>query len=66
MDFIWPYWQIISVHLLLHAVLLTIVNVYSVKLVTRLLNWLSSLKFLAYAFLVVLGIWKLIERGNKF
>ena len=46
-----------------HAVLLTIVNVYSVKVVAKLLTWLSSLKFLAFAFIVILGIWKLIQHG---
>lgn len=45
-------------------VLLMMVNVYSVKLSARLLTWLSSFKILAIAFVIVLGIWKLIRQGD--
>ena len=47
-------------------VVITIVNVYSMRLSAGLLTWLSSLKILAIAFVVILGMWKLIQRGNVF
>ena len=50
-------------HFYLIVVVLTMVNVYSVKASAWLLTWLSSIKTLALAFIIVLGVWKLIENG---
>ena len=52
------------VSLLSCIALLTIVNVYSVKLAAKLLIWMSSIKMLALCFVIILGIWKLIENGG--
>lgn len=41
------------------------VNVYSVKVVAKTLTWLSSIKFLAFSFIIALGVWKLIQNGIK-
>ncbi len=44
--------------------LLAIVNLYSVRIAARLLNWLSSMKLLALVFVIILGVWKLIQHGG--
>ena len=46
------------------AVILTIVNVYSVRLSAALLTWLSFFKILVIAFVIILGTWKLSQQGE--
>ena len=46
------------------AVLMTSVNIYSVKLAARLMTALSSLKLIALAAIVVLGAWHFIRKGE--
>ena len=43
--------------------LLTLVNVYSVKLAARLMTGLSSLKIIAMVVVVALGVWHFIDKG---
>ena len=45
-------------------VLITIVSIYSVRLSASLLTWLSFLKIVAIVFVIILGMWKLIQRGE--
>ncbi len=45
------------------AVLMTIVNLYSVKVAAKALTWLSSIKFLVFAFIIIIGVWKLIQNS---
>jgi len=41
-----------------------VVNVYSVKVATRVLNAISSLKFVLLVSIVIMGIYKLIRNGG--
>ena len=50
--------------LFLTAVVLTLVNVYSVKLAARVMTGLSSMKIIAMAAVVVLGVWYFIDKGT--
>ena len=53
-----------EVFLCFFAVILTIVNVYSVRLSAALLTWLSFFKILVIAFVIILGTWKLSQQGE--
>jgi amino acid transporter len=44
-------------------VVVTFVNIYSVRLSATFFTWLSSVKILIFVFIISLGVWKLIERG---
>ena len=45
------------------AVLMALVNIYSVKLAARLMTALSSLKLIAMAAIVLLGVYYFIDKG---
>ncbi len=44
----------------------TLVNIYSVKWANRVSNWLSFLKFISLAFIVVLGIYHIIANSELY
>lgn len=46
------------------AAFLTFVNAYSVKWAARLMTGLSSMKIIAMAMVVVLGVWHFINKGT--
>ena len=48
-----------------HSVIVTLVNVYSLKLTAMIINILSVAKLLALGFIIILGIWQLIEGGKR-
>ena len=47
------------------AVLMALVNIYSVKLAACLMTALSSLKLIAMAAIVLLGVWYFIDKGTS-
>ncbi|XP_064385922.1 Y+L amino acid transporter 2-like isoform X2 [Halichondria panicea] len=57
-----PELPVLPVKLIALAALImsTLVNIYSVKWANRVSNWLSFLKFISLAFIVVLGIYHII------
>ncbi len=56
-----PVPNIIAHHTIIALIVVsTLVNIYSVKWASRVSNWLSFLKFLSLAFIVVLGVYHII------